>query len=93
MRFLRRGLERNTNNPSAYNGLAWHLAERGIRALVLEAREPGWGASGNNGGQLNPGLKLDPDTIEECLRAEVLAGERDPYRALGSQLHVVARKR
>ena len=44
---------------------ALHLAERGIDAIVLEAQEPGWGASGNNGGQLNPGLKLDPDTIEE----------------------------
>ena len=43
---------------------ALHLAEQGIEALVLEAREPGWGASGNNGGQLNPGLKLDPDTVE-----------------------------
>ncbi len=36
---------------------ALHLAERGIDVIVLEAREPGWGASGNNGGQLNPGLK------------------------------------
>lgn len=36
---------------------------------------------------------VDPDTIEQCLRAEVLAGERDPYRALGSQLHVVAQRR
>lgn len=43
---------------------ALHLAEQGTDAIVLEAREPGWGASGNNGGQLNPGLKLDPDTIE-----------------------------
>jgi glycine/D-amino acid oxidase-like deaminating enzyme len=43
---------------------ALHLAEQGVEAIVLEAREPGWGASGNNGGQLNPGLKLDPDTIE-----------------------------
>ena len=43
---------------------ALHLAEQGVEAVVLEAREPGWGASGNNGGQLNPGLKLDPDTIE-----------------------------
>jgi glycine/D-amino acid oxidase-like deaminating enzyme len=43
---------------------ALHLAEQGTDAVVLEAREPGWGASGNNGGQLNPGLKLDPDTIE-----------------------------
>ncbi len=43
---------------------ALHLAEQGVEAIVLEASEPGWGASGNNGGQLNPGLKLDPDTIE-----------------------------
>ncbi len=43
---------------------ALHLAEQGIEALVLEAHGPGWGASGNNGGQLNPGLKLDPDTVE-----------------------------
>ena len=43
---------------------ALHLAEQGTEAIVLEAQQPGWGASGNNGGQLNPGLKLDPDTIE-----------------------------
>jgi glycine/D-amino acid oxidase-like deaminating enzyme len=43
---------------------ALHLAEQGTEAIVLEAQQPGWGASGNNGGQLNPGLKLDPDSIE-----------------------------
>jgi glycine/D-amino acid oxidase-like deaminating enzyme len=43
---------------------ALHLAEQGVNALMLEAREPGWGASGNNGGQVNPGLKHDPDQIE-----------------------------
>ncbi|MGD9862886.1 MAG: NAD(P)/FAD-dependent oxidoreductase [Pseudodonghicola sp.] len=42
---------------------ALHLAERGIDALVLEAATPGWGASGRNGGQLNPGLKYDPDAV------------------------------
>jgi glycine/D-amino acid oxidase-like deaminating enzyme len=50
---------------------ALHLAEQGIDAIVLEAREPGWGASGNNGGQLNPGLKLDPDTIEKTFGADL----------------------
>src|ERR1035441_10879192 len=30
----------------------------------LEAQEPGWGASGRNGGQVNPGLKFDPDVVE-----------------------------
>lgn len=44
---------------------ALHLAEQGVEALVLETREPGWGASGNNGGQVNPGLKHDPDQIEK----------------------------
>ncbi|CCE09766.1 conserved hypothetical protein [Bradyrhizobium sp. STM 3843] len=43
---------------------ALHLAEQGVQATVLEAQEPGWGASGNNGGQINPGLKHDPDKIE-----------------------------
>lgn len=48
-----------------YTGLstALHLAERGIQACVLEARTPGWGASGRNGGQVIPGLKHDPDTL------------------------------
>jgi glycine/D-amino acid oxidase-like deaminating enzyme len=55
-----------------YAGLstALHLAERGIRAVVLEAREPGWGASGRNGGQVIPGLKYDPDEIVGMLGAE-----------------------
>jgi glycine/D-amino acid oxidase-like deaminating enzyme len=43
---------------------ALHLAEQGVNAIVLEAQQPGWGASGNNGGQINPGLKHDPDQIE-----------------------------
>ena len=50
---------------------ALHLAERGVDALVLEAHEPGWGASGNNGGQINPGLKHDPDRIEADFGADL----------------------
>jgi glycine/D-amino acid oxidase-like deaminating enzyme len=50
---------------------ALHLAEQGTEAVVLEAREPGWGASGNNGGQLNPGLKVDPDAIEKMFGADL----------------------
>jgi glycine/D-amino acid oxidase-like deaminating enzyme len=42
---------------------ALHLAERGVEVVVLEAHEPGWGASGRNGGQVNPGLKSDPDGV------------------------------
>jgi glycine/D-amino acid oxidase-like deaminating enzyme len=49
-----------------YAGLstALHLAERGVRTIVLEAREPGWGGSGRNGGQVIPGLKFDPDELD-----------------------------
>lgn len=48
-----------------YTGLstALHLAEAGRKVTLLEAYQPGWGASGRNGGQLNPGLKYDPSTI------------------------------
>ena len=36
---------------------ALHLAEQGTDTIVLEAQEPGWGASGNNGGQSNAALR------------------------------------
>ena len=48
---------------------ALHLAERGVDCAVLEAQAPGWGASGRNGGQVNPGLKFDPDQVERDLGA------------------------
>src|SRR5438445_4459061 len=56
-----------------YTGLstALHLAEQGVEALVLEPLEPGWGASGNNGGHTNPGLKHVPDQIEAAFGAEL----------------------
>jgi glycine/D-amino acid oxidase-like deaminating enzyme len=45
-----------------YCGLsaALHLAESGTQPVLLEAEEPGFGASGRNGGQVIAGLKLDP---------------------------------
>ncbi|QOF77286.1 NAD(P)/FAD-dependent oxidoreductase [Variovorax sp. 38R] len=50
---------------AGFTGLsaALHLAEAGARVCVLEAGEPGWGASGRNGGQVNPSLKHDPDDL------------------------------
>jgi len=50
---------------AGYTGLsaALHLAEAGVKVCVLEASEPGWGASGRNGGQVIPGLKYDPDQL------------------------------
>jgi sarcosine oxidase len=48
-----------------YTGLsaALSLAEAGARVVLLEGREIGWGGSGRNGGQVIPGLKLDPSEM------------------------------
>lgn len=48
-----------------YTGLstALHLAESGRSVALLEAREPGWGAAGRNGGQVNAGFKREPDAV------------------------------
>ena len=37
---------------------------------MLEANAIGWGASGRNGGQVNPGLKFDPGDIEAAFGPE-----------------------
>lgn len=49
-----------------YCGLsaALHLAQAGASVTVLETHQPGWGASGRNGGQAIPGFKYDPDELE-----------------------------
>ncbi len=51
---------------AGFTGLstALHLAERGVRVALLDAHEPGFGASGRNGGQVNAGLKPNPDEVE-----------------------------
>ena len=58
---------------------ALHLAEQGVGVVLLEAEEPGWGASGRNGGQVNPGLKADPDEVE-----------REFGRDLGGRMNALA---
>lgn len=50
---------------------ALHCAEAGLSVALVEAETPGWGASGRNGGQVNPGLKEDPDTIEAHFGADM----------------------
>lgn len=42
---------------------ALNLAETGARVALLEAQSIGWGGSGRNGGQVIPGLKLDPSEM------------------------------
>ncbi|WP_333712984.1 NAD(P)/FAD-dependent oxidoreductase [Yoonia sp.] len=50
---------------AGFTGLsaALHLAEQGVDVVVLDAQQPGWGASGRNGGQINPGFKDGPTGI------------------------------
>src|ERR1700723_1070675 len=50
---------------------ALHAARSGATVVLLEAEEMGFGASGRNGGQVNPGLKLDPDTVERDFGADL----------------------
>lgn len=54
---------------AGFTGLstALHLAERGTSVCVVDSHEPGWGASGRNGGQVNPTLKHDPDELVRIL--------------------------
>ncbi|HET7122549.1 MAG TPA: FAD-dependent oxidoreductase [Bradyrhizobium sp.] len=53
---------------------ALHLREAGVDVAIVEAIEPGWGASGRNNGQVIPTLsRLDPEDIIARHRA---AGER-----------------
>lgn len=57
---------------AGFTGLcaAIRLAEQGRSCVVLDAAEPGWGASGRNNGQVIAGLKQDPDVIERMFPGE-----------------------
>ncbi len=60
-----------------YTGLsaALHLAKRGVDVRVLEAEQPGFGASGRNNGQVIPAYsRHNPDDIERVFGKE--AGSR-----------------
>src|SRR6266852_2148104 len=61
---------------AGFTGLstALHLREAGVDVAIIEAMEPGWGASGRNNGQVIPTLSgPDPDDI---IARHGAAGER-----------------
>ena len=61
---------------AGFTGLsaALHLREAGISVAVLEAQEPGWGASGRNNGQVIPTMsRADPEML---VKMHGEAGER-----------------
>lgn len=53
---------------------ALHLAERGVRAIVLEQHDIGFGGSGRNVGLVNAGMWVMPDELPRALGSE--HGER-----------------
>jgi glycine/D-amino acid oxidase-like deaminating enzyme len=61
---------------AGFTGLstALHLRESGVDVAVVEAAEPGWGASGRNNGQVIPTLSR-PDP-EDIIAKHGAAGER-----------------
>src|SRR5438309_9811888 len=61
---------------AGFTGLsaALHLREAGVDVAIVEAMEPGWGASGRNNGQVIPTLsRPDPEGI---IARHGAAGER-----------------
>ena len=54
---------------AGYTGLsaALHLAEKGLRVVVLEAHRVGFGASGRNGGQVGSGQRQDQIWVEKVM--------------------------
>lgn len=51
---------------AGFTGLsaALHLAETGVKPVVLEARDIGWGSSGRAFGQMAPSTKFSPAALE-----------------------------
>lgn len=56
-----------------YTGLsaAITLAESGCDTILLDAQEPGFGASGRNGGQVIPAFKYDPSRLAQTYGDEL----------------------
>lgn len=58
---------------AGYTGLstALHLAAAGVDCAVIDTHEPGWGASGRNGGQVLPGLKVTRAALQHRFGEEI----------------------
>lgn len=54
---------------AGYTGLsaAWHLAQKGLDVVVLDAHRAGFGASGRNGGQVGSGYNASQQTLARKL--------------------------
>lgn len=54
---------------AGFTGLsaALHLAQAGLKTVVLEQARVGWGASGRNGGQIHTGQRREQDELERLV--------------------------
>ncbi len=50
---------------------ALHLCERNIDVVLVDAGQPGIGASGRNGGQVNPGIKKTVEEVQQVWGTEL----------------------
>jgi gamma-glutamylputrescine oxidase len=57
---------------AGYTGLsaAWHLAQKGLDVVVLDAHRAGFGASGRNGGQVGTGYNASQQSLARKLGAD-----------------------
>lgn len=60
---------------------ALELASQGVSVTVLDSQQPGWGASGRSGGQVNPMAPTDPQSIIKKL------GPTAGARIINSYIH------
>ncbi len=60
---------------------ALHLAEKSCAVVVVDAGQPGIGASGRNGGQVNPGIKR---TVEQVQQVWGTRKGAELYKIIGS---------
>ena len=60
---------------------ALHLAEKSCAVVVVDTGQPGIGASGRNGGQVNPGIKRTVEQVQQVWGTEKGA---ELYKIIGS---------
>ena len=68
------------------------LLERGVGVAVLESRQPGFGASGRNGGQVNPFTKHEPDALRAMFGEQVGQGIVDLTISSGDRVFDLIRR-
>ena len=57
--------------PESGLSTALHLASAGVECAVIDRHEPGWGASGRNGGQVLSGLRLQRVELRRIFGPEI----------------------